>query len=56
MKLLKKVLITIGREYGSGGKAIAEAREGIFEGHGGPFGAVIVKDGKISTSKYMTRT
>ena len=25
MKLLKKVLITIGREYGSGGKAIAEA-------------------------------
>lgn len=25
MKLLKKVIITIGREYGSGGKAIAEA-------------------------------
>ena len=28
-------------------EAITEAREGIFEGHGGPFGAVIVKDGKI---------
>ncbi len=39
MKLLKKVLITIGREYGSGGKAIAEALAG-----------------KISTSKFMTRT
>ena len=24
MKLLKKVLITVGREYGSGGRAIAE--------------------------------
>ena len=26
---------------------IAEAREGIHAGHGGPFGTVIVKDGKI---------
>jgi len=28
-------------------KAIAEARKGIKNGHGGPFGAVIVKDGVI---------
>ncbi len=27
--------------------AIREAREGIEQGHGGPFGTVIVKDGKI---------
>lgn len=27
--------------------AIEEAREGIRNGHGGPFGAVIVKDGKV---------
>lgn len=27
--------------------AISEARKGINLGHGGPFGAVIVKDGKI---------
>lgn len=27
--------------------AIREARKGIHKGHGGPFGAVIVKDGKI---------
>ena len=27
--------------------AIAEARQGIFNTHGGPFGTVIVKDGKI---------
>ena len=27
--------------------AIEEAREGIFHGHGGPFGSVIVKDGVI---------
>lgn len=27
--------------------AIKEAKEGITQGHGGPFGAVIVKDGKI---------
>lgn len=28
-------------------RAIEEAREGIKAGHGGPFGAVIVKDGQI---------
>ena len=28
-------------------QAIAEARRGIEAGHGGPFGAVIVKDGKV---------
>ena len=27
--------------------AIEEAREGIRKGHGGPFGTVIVKDGKV---------
>lgn len=27
--------------------AITEAREGILKGHGGPFGAVIVKNGEI---------
>lgn len=27
--------------------AITEAREGIYNGHGGPFGSVIVKDGVI---------
>ena len=27
--------------------AIAEAREGIYNNHGGPFGSVIVRDGKI---------
>ena len=28
-------------------EAISEALEGIYNGHGGPFGCVIVKDGKI---------
>ena len=28
-------------------EAIAEAKEGIENGHGGPFGCVIVKDGEI---------
>ena len=28
-------------------EAIEEARKGIHSGHGGPFGAVIVKEGKI---------
>ena len=28
-------------------EAIKEGRKGIIKGHGGPFGAVIVKDGKI---------
>lgn len=27
--------------------AIAEARQGIHAGHGGPFGSIIVKDGRI---------
>ena len=27
--------------------AIEEAREGIHKGHGGPFGSVIIRDGKI---------
>lgn len=27
--------------------AVEEAREGIIQGHGGPFGSVIVKDGQI---------
>lgn len=27
--------------------AIEEARKGILQGHGGPFGSVIVKDGKV---------
>jgi len=27
--------------------AIAEAEAGITAGHGGPFGAVVVRDGKI---------
>ncbi len=28
-------------------KAIEEARSGIYQGHGGPFGCVILKDGKV---------
>ena len=28
-------------------EAIAEALDGIYKGHGGPFGSVIVKDGQI---------
>lgn len=28
-------------------EAIREAQAGIHEGHGGPFGAIIVKDGKV---------
>ena len=27
--------------------ALNEAKKGIYAGHGGPFGAVIVKDGKV---------
>lgn len=27
--------------------AVAEAKKGIHNGHGGPFGAVIVRDGKV---------
>lgn len=32
--------------------AIKEANEGITNGHGGPFGAVIVKDGEIIASGH----
>lgn len=32
--------------------AIDEAREGIYNNHGGPFGSVIVKDGKIIGSGH----
>ena len=32
--------------------AIAEAKTGIYNEHGGPFGAVIVKDGKIISSGH----
>ncbi|MDO5481331.1 MAG: nucleoside deaminase [Candidatus Saccharibacteria bacterium] len=32
--------------------AIDEAREGIRNGHGGPFGAVIIKDGEIVASGH----
>ena len=34
--------------------AIEEARKGIKRGHGGPFGAVIVKDGKILSKSHNT--
>ena len=34
--------------------AIKEAYKGIENGDGGPFGAVIVKDGKIITSAHNT--
>lgn len=34
--------------------AIEEARKGIKKGHGGPFGAVIVKDGKILSKSHNT--
>lgn len=32
--------------------AIAEAKVGITNGHGGPFGAVVVKDGKMIASGH----
>ena len=34
--------------------AIDEAREGIHAGHGGPFGSVIIKDGKIVAKGHNT--
>ena len=34
--------------------AINEAKKGISEGHGGPFGAVIVKDGKVIGTHLST--
>lgn len=33
-------------------KAINEAVKGVNQGHGGPFGAVIVKDGKIISTSH----
>ncbi len=39
------VVINAENQYMS--EAINEALEGIYNGHGGPFGCVIVKDGKI---------
>ena len=33
--------------------AIYKAREGIQRGHGGPFGAVIVKDGEVLLQHIM---
>ncbi|MDY0320614.1 MAG: nucleoside deaminase [Arcobacteraceae bacterium] len=33
-------------------KAIDEAIKGVNQGHGGPFGAVIVKDGKIISTSH----
>lgn len=32
--------------------AVAEARAGIRSGHGGPFGAVVVKDGRVIASGH----
>lgn len=32
--------------------AVCEAKTGIYQGHGGPFGAVIVKDGKVIASGH----
>lgn len=34
--------------------AMDEARKGMSKGHGGPFGAVIVKDGKIIAKDHNT--
>ncbi len=34
--------------------AMDEARKGMSKGHGGPFGAVIVKDGKILAKDHNT--
>lgn len=32
--------------------AVEEAQKGIADGHGGPFGAVVVKDGKVIASAH----
>jgi len=45
LKCPPKMNYSAGNEYMQ--IAIMEARLGIYNGHGGPFGAVIVKDGKI---------
>jgi tRNA(Arg) A34 adenosine deaminase TadA len=34
--------------------ALQEAKEGMFSGEGGPFGAVIVKDGKVISKSHNT--
>jgi guanine deaminase len=34
--------------------AIKEAKEGLKKGHGGPFGCVIVKDGKVVAKRHNT--
>jgi len=34
--------------------AIEEAKKGIKKGHGGPFGAVLVKDGKVIARSHNT--
>lgn len=34
--------------------ALLEARKGMKKGHGGPFGAVLVKDGEILASEHNT--
>jgi guanine deaminase len=34
--------------------AIDEARKGLKKGHGGPFGCVIVKDGKVIATEHNT--
>lgn len=34
--------------------AIQEAREGMSEGHGGPFGAVIVRNGEVLSKSHNT--
>ena len=33
-------------------QAIKESKKGMLKNHGGPFGAVIVKDGKIISSSH----
>ena len=40
-------LVTYGAKDRFMQTAIDEAREGIHSGHGGPFGSVVVKDGKV---------
>jgi tRNA(Arg) A34 adenosine deaminase TadA len=35
--------------------AVAEARRGVLKGDGGPFGAVVVKDGAIAVFELWRR-
>lgn len=39
--------LRIGKLEELAGQALAEARKGVRAGHGGPFGAVVVRDGRI---------